>query len=141
VPPIDVLFVCLHGAGKSVVAAEHFRRLARARGLRVTASSAGIEPDPEIHSHVVAGLASDGIRVENVPPRRVTDAMLADSRLVVSFGCTIDAAGEGADLYWDDVPHVSDGYAEARDAIVAKVTALVDRLVGPPGGSSSESSE
>src|SRR5262245_44043426 len=43
-----VLFVCLHGAAKSVVAAAHFRRVAAARGLAVDAAAAGTEPDPEL---------------------------------------------------------------------------------------------
>src|SRR5262250_858896 len=43
-----VLFVCLHGAAKSVVAAAHFRRLAAARGLSMDAVAAGTEPDPEL---------------------------------------------------------------------------------------------
>ena len=43
-----VLFVCLHGAAKSVVAAAHFRRLAAARGLSMTAVAAGTEPDAEL---------------------------------------------------------------------------------------------
>ena len=43
-----VLFVCLHGAAKSVVAAAHFRRLAAARGLAIGAVAAGTEPDAEL---------------------------------------------------------------------------------------------
>jgi hypothetical protein len=44
--PSRVLFVCLHGAAKSVVAAAHFRRLAGAAGLGIEAVAAGTEPDP-----------------------------------------------------------------------------------------------
>ena len=40
-PQSRVLFVCLHGAAKSVVAAAHFRRLAAARGLAIDAVAAG----------------------------------------------------------------------------------------------------
>src|ERR671925_873480 len=43
--PARVLFVCLHGAAKSVIGAAHFRRLAAARGLSVDAVAAGTEPD------------------------------------------------------------------------------------------------
>src|SRR5258705_5533438 len=39
-----VLFVCLHGAAKSVIGAAHFRRLAAARGLSIGAVAAGTEP-------------------------------------------------------------------------------------------------
>jgi len=50
-----VLFVCLHGSAKSLIAAEYFNRLAAARGLGVTATSAGTEPDAEIPPRVVQG--------------------------------------------------------------------------------------
>src|SRR5919197_3449433 len=47
-PPRRVLFVCLHGGAKSVVAAAHFRRLAAARGLSVDAVAAGMETDAQL---------------------------------------------------------------------------------------------
>ena len=56
-----VLFVCLHGAAKSVVGAAHFRRLAAARGLAIDAVAAGTEPDPELAPGAVKGLAGDGL--------------------------------------------------------------------------------
>jgi protein-tyrosine-phosphatase len=43
-----VLFVCLHGSAKSLIALEHFRHLAQQRGVDVQADWAGIEPDAEI---------------------------------------------------------------------------------------------
>jgi protein-tyrosine-phosphatase len=45
-----VVFVCLQGSGKSLIAAEYFRRLAVQRGLDMHATSAGPDPDaPEIN--------------------------------------------------------------------------------------------
>src|SRR5919198_3447437 len=44
--PLRVLFVCVHGAAKSVIAAAHFRKLAAARGISIDAVAAGTEPDP-----------------------------------------------------------------------------------------------
>src|SRR5205814_1901288 len=46
--PARVLFVCLHGAAKSVIAAAHFRRLAGARGLTIDAVAAGTAPQAEL---------------------------------------------------------------------------------------------
>ena len=57
--PPRVLFVCLHGAAKSVVAAAHFRALAEAQGLELAAVAAGTEPDPELTPAAVKGLAGD----------------------------------------------------------------------------------
>src|SRR5438132_307040 len=61
-----VLFVCLHGSAKSLIALEHFRRLAQQRGVEVQADWAGIEPDAEIPPRVVQGLLGDGIDVHRL---------------------------------------------------------------------------
>jgi protein-tyrosine-phosphatase len=125
-----VLFVCLHGSAKSVIALEHFRRLAAQRGVNVAADSAGLEPDAEIPPRVIQGLLSDGIDVRGCQPRRVTSADLAQASHVVTFACDLGALGSPsrAPERWDDVPAVSDGYKPARDAIVARVTSLLDGL-------------
>src|SRR5712692_7352754 len=124
-----VLFVCLHGAAKSVVGAAHFRRLAAARGLEVDAVAAGTEPDPHLAPGAVKGLAGDGLAATPSRPRPVTLYDLESSTRVVSFGCDITTPrGQRVDQW--DVPAVSDGYAAARDRIVANVERLVAELVG-----------
>ena len=127
-----ILFVCLHGSAKSVIAAEYFNRFAAARGLAARAESAGVEPDANVPPAVIAGLAADGIDVENYAPRQVTAERLAGSDYVVSFGCDLRAmvAGMTPSQQWDDLPMVSDGFAAARDAIVARVRPLVDAWSG-----------
>jgi protein-tyrosine-phosphatase len=120
---VTVLFVCLHGSAKSVIAAEHLTRLAGERGLTVRAVSAGLEPDDDIPPHVIAGLANDGFDVRNRVPHGVHEAQLATADYVVSFGCDVGPpasapAGEARFIRWDDVPAVSDDYAIARSVIV-----------------------
>jgi protein-tyrosine-phosphatase len=122
-----VLFVCLHGAAKSVIAAAHFRRLAAARGLAMDAAAAGTEPDPELARGAVAGLAGEGLSAAPRRPRPVTLHDLEHAARVVSFGCdVVPAKGQPIDRW--DVPAVSDGYAAARDRIVEKVERLVEEL-------------
>ena len=69
-----ILFVCLHGAAKSLIAACHLERLAKQRGMSVRATFAGTEPDPELTPAAVAGLEAEGIDVRDQRPRRVTGA-------------------------------------------------------------------
>jgi protein-tyrosine-phosphatase len=126
-PPSRVLFVCLHGAAKSVVAAAHFRKLAAARGLTVSAAAAGTEPDSELAPGAVKGLAGDGLSPAPRRPRPVTLYDLESATRVVSFGCQI-APVRGQQVEQWDVPAVSDGYAVARDRIVANVERLVKDL-------------
>jgi hypothetical protein len=128
-PRPRVLFVCLHGAAKSVVAAAHLRRLAAARGLAVDAVSAGTEPDPALTPAAVAGLAGEGLDARPARPRPVTLHDLATASRVVTFGCAVDAGAVPGER-WDDVPAVSDGYGPARDRIVARVERLVGELAG-----------
>ena len=127
--PPRVLFVCLHGAAKSVVAAAHFRRAAASRGLAMTAVAAGTAPDPELAPSAVKGLAGDGLAAAPARPRPVTLYDLASTVRVVSFGCDVaPAAGQRVDQW--DVPAVSDGYETARHRIVEHVERLVAELAG-----------
>lgn len=130
----SVLFVCLHGAAKSVIAAHYLEQMAAARGVSLRASSAGLEPDEAIPHHVVTGLREDGIDVIDAAPRLATEALVNGADHVVSFGCDVTGLGARGDVTrWDDVPAVSDGYLEARSAIVTRVQDLLDHLsAGPP---------
>ena len=122
-----VVFVCLHGAAKSIVAAEHFKRLAAARGLAVDVRARGTEPDPELTPAAVAGLRADGLDVSATRPRLVTRADLVGAWRVVEFGCDLTALAppDAAVERWGDVPAVSEGYAAARDAMTARLHRLL----------------
>src|SRR5437762_12297809 len=74
-----VVFVCLHGAAKSLIAATLFQRLADERGLAVRSTFAGTEPDPAIQPNVVARLLEEGVDVRPLRPRRVTRDELASA--------------------------------------------------------------
>jgi arsenate reductase len=127
-PPF-VLFVCLHGSAKSVIASEYFRRFAAEGGVAADAGAAGTEPDAAIPPGVVDGLRRDGIDVEGLQPHPVTLADLERASLVVTFGCQLDNPPPGLALQrWDDVPAVSENFGRARDAIAARVRTLVDQL-------------
>ena len=123
-----VLFVCLHGAAKSVLAAADFERLAKERRLPIAAESAGTEPDPEIAPKVLAALKAEGVDLSGQKPRLVTREMAAGATRIVAFGCALGvAAPEGAKIeQWEDVPNVSDGLPAARAAIRARLERLLD---------------
>ena len=123
-----VLFVCLHGAAKSVLAAADFERLARERRLPIAAESAGTEPDPEIAPKVLAALKAEGVDLSGQKPRLVTREMAAGATRIVAFGCALGvAAPEGAKVeQWEDVPNVSDGLPAARAAIRERLERLLD---------------
>jgi len=123
-----VLFVCLHGSAKSLIAAEYFNRLAAARGLGARATSAGTEPDDVIPPRVAQGLRDDGIDVGGRRPRRPTPADVEGTAVVVTFGCDLGELASRASRIerWDDVPAVSEDFQRARDVIVARVVGLLE---------------
>ena len=128
--PVRVLFMCPHGAAKSVLASAYFTRIARLRGLNVVVDFAGTEPDAAVAPKVIERLKSQGYPVP-AHPRRVTPSDIASADLVISIGC--DLAGlsprEGTLRTWNDVPAPSAEFAAADAAILKRVTALVEELV------------
>ena len=123
-----VLFVCLHGAAKSVLAATDFERMAKKRRLPIAAESAGTEPDPEIAPPVLAALKAEGMDMAGRKPRLVTREMAAGATRIVAFGCALGAAAaDGARIeQWEDVPAVSDGLPAARAVIREHLERLLD---------------
>ena len=131
---ITILFVCLHGSAKSLIAAEHLNRLAALQGVDVRGESAGIDPDVDVPAPVVSGLASDGIDVRAYRPRQVSPVLIAAAALVVVCGCELSAIASPTPSLerWDDLPFVSDGYDTARTAIVERVELLLEAIRTPP---------
>ena len=129
-----VVFVCLHGAAKSVIAGAYLNRLSAERCLDIRATAAGVEPDPEIPQQVRDGLLEAGLDVRGHRPRSVTPEELEAAWRVVSFGCDLGhIAPPGLVVErWDDVPLVSEGFDAARDAIAARVQRLLDNCEPAP---------
>jgi Domain of Unknown Function (DUF1259)/Low molecular weight phosphotyrosine protein phosphatase len=111
-----VLFMCPHGAAKSVLASAYFQRLAHERGLNVRVLSAGTDPDAEVAPAVANHLTKNGYTVPIAKPRRATADDLATADVVVSLGCDLRdlPAPRGTLLKWDDVPAPSEDFAAGR---------------------------
>jgi len=101
-----VLFLCPHGAAKSVLAAALCQRMATARGRALLAICAGTEPDPEIAPPVGRLLNDEELALPIAQPQRVTATMLAEATYVISLGCDQDALPAVPRHWecWDDVP-------------------------------------
>src|ERR1043165_9307155 len=72
--PAKIVFVCEHGTVNSVVALEHFNRLAQARGLDIVGLSRGTRPDSTVPAVVSRGLLLDGFDVSTFSARPPTKA-------------------------------------------------------------------
>lgn len=127
----DVVFICEHGAAKSVIATEYFNKLAAERGLAVRAIARGADPQADLSVSAVRGLQADGLPPTLAAPRPITALELRSSARIVAFDCgqpTMKAL-KAMDTCWDDVPMVADDYARARNAIRAHVAAMIDQLL------------
>ncbi|MEZ6014151.1 MAG: arsenate reductase ArsC [Planctomycetota bacterium] len=84
--PPEVLFVCVHNAGRSQMAAA---LLARHGGERVVVRSAGTAPAESINPAVVAVMAELGIDLatSGAHPKRLDDAAVRASDVVITMGC------------------------------------------------------
>jgi len=125
-----ILFLCPHGAAKSVMASTFFKKLATQNGLDMNTTYAGTDPDPEVFPPVIKLLASEGLEVANHTPRHVTREDLEKAYRIISLGCDVnDLASQSTEIeYWNDVPSPSKSLHEARDLIYTKVEKLINDL-------------
>jgi arsenate reductase len=130
-PAASVVFVCEHGAAKSVVASEYFNKLAAERGLAVRAIARGADPQANLSVSALKGLKADGMSPAVDAPRPLTASELRSSARVVAFDCEQPMMKplKGMDACWDDVPTVSDDYPGARDRIRSHVAEMVEQLI------------
>ena len=129
--PPTVLFMCPHGAAKSVLASAYFERLAKERGLNVRVESAGTDPDPTVSPAVAAHLKRKGYPAPKSNPRKVTPKDFESADVVISIGCDPSGLEEprGKLVRWDEVPPLSEDFARADEAIQKRVTELIEELV------------
>ncbi|WP_139415579.1 arsenate reductase ArsC [Agromyces laixinhei] len=83
-PTPTVLFVCVHNAGRSQMAAGYLRAIA---GDRVEVRSAGSEPEDEINPVAVAAMAEEGIDIAGTTPKILTVDAVRESDVVITMGC------------------------------------------------------
>ena len=124
-----VVFVCEHGAAKSVIATAYFNKLAAERGLPDRATYRGANPQAELSVSALKGLREDGIAVPSAKPSPITAGDVAKATHIFAIGCSLPshAASSGKAESWDDVPE-NQGYAAQRDAIKKHVERLLDQL-------------
>jgi protein-tyrosine-phosphatase len=124
-----VIFVCEHGAAKSVIAAAYFNKMAVERGLPDRATHRGASPQAELSVSALKGLKEDGLTLPSAKPAPISSADVTAATHIFAIGCSLPAhaASSGKADSWDDVPE-DQGYAAQRDAIKKHVERLIDQL-------------
>ena len=131
----EVLFVCVHNAGRSQMAAELLDRYAAGR---VRVRSAGSAPASEINPAVTAVLAEVGIDLTAAAPKRLTGEAVQAADVVITMGC-----GDACPVYpgkryldWelaDPAGKTIDQVRPIRDQIDVRVRALLAELLPASG--------
>ena len=80
----SVLFVCVHNAGRSQMAAAYLTHLSRGR---IEVRSAGSAPADAVNPAAVAAMAEEGIDMSAETPKVLTDEAVQDSDVVITMGC------------------------------------------------------
>jgi len=124
-----IVFVCEHGAAKSVIGASYFNKMASEKNLGFHAIARGTHPDAELSPKTVSGLREDGLTPGESIPRKLTGEDLESAERIVSFCDLPDEYQQKAIVeQWDGIPPISEDYQKARDAIVARVQTLIEHL-------------
>ena len=105
-----MLFVCIHNAGRSQMAAGYMSALSNGR---VEVRSGGSEPGNQINPVAIAAMAEEGIDISGGVPQLMTTEQVRDSDVVITMGCgdvcpifpgkryedweLVDPAGKGID--------------------------------------------
>ena len=126
-----VLFVCIHNAGRSQMAAGFMRELS---GGRVEVLSAGSEPKDQINPVAVQVMAEEGIDIAGEQPKILTTDAVKESDVVITMGC-----GDACPIFpgkryedWELEDPAGQGVEAVRpirDEIKARIQALIAVLV------------
>ena len=127
----EILFLCVHNAGRSQMAAGFARLLG---GERVVVHSAGTAPGEHLNPAVVEVMREKGIDIADQRPQVLTEAMGRSSDVIITMGC-----GDACPVYpgkryldWDLTDPAGkslDDVRPIRDDIEQRVTALLDELL------------
>ena len=135
----EVLFVCVHNAGRSQMAAGLLDQLADGR---VHVRSAGSDPADRINPAVVEAMAEVGVDLSKEFPKPLTDEVVRAADAVITMGC-----GDACPIYpgkryedWElEDPEGKDleTVRRIRDEIAERVSGLLEELTGPAGAGTS----
>jgi len=132
----SVLFVCIHNAGRSQMAAGFLRSLA---GAQVQVRSAGSEPGERVNPAAVQAMAEVGIDISGQSPKLLTTEAVESSAVVITMGC-----GDACPIFpgisyrnWELEDPAGQGIEAVRpirDEIEKRVRALRDEIMPDPTG-------
>jgi protein-tyrosine-phosphatase len=127
----EILFLCVHNAGRSQMAAAFAREIGRDR---IKVYSAGSVPGEHLNPAVVEVMREKGIDITDERPQKLTDEMALSADVVVTMGC-----GDACPVYpgkryvdWELIDPAGKQLEDVRpirDDVERRVTTLIDELL------------
>ena len=127
----QVMFLCVHNAGRSQMAAAFLERIA---GERINVISAGSAPGEQLNPAVVSALLEVDIDIRSKTPQKLTNEMALESDVIITMGC-----GDACPVYpgkkyldWELTDPAGKSLEEVRairDEIEGRVRGLVAELL------------
>ena len=129
-PAPEILFLCIHNAGRSQMAAAFARELG---ADRVIVHSAGSAPGEHLNPAVVAAMLELGVDISNEEPKKLTDEMALRADVIVTMGCGDECPSYPGKRYedWeltDPAGQPVEVVRTIRDEIRRRVGDLIDGL-------------
>ena len=128
----EILFLCVHNAGRSQMAAGFARQIG---AERIVVHSAGSAPGEALNPTVVDAMREKGIDLHDETPRKLTNEMGSSADVIVTMGC-----GDACPVYpgkryldWeltDPAGKSIEQVRHIRDDIESRVRALIGELLG-----------
>jgi arsenate reductase (thioredoxin) len=124
-----IIFVCEHGAAKSVIAAAYFNKLAKERNLNYVAECRGTSPDETVSKSAKDGLTSDKLYDPAIKPQKllVTDTTNV-KRFILFTPLPPEMNTSIKTENWSQLKNLDADYDKRRDVIVKKINELLDSL-------------
>ena len=125
-----VLFVCVHNAGRSQMAAGYLKHLA---GNQIKVLSAGTQPGTDINPMAMTVMLEEGIDLSTAKPEKLSDEKVLESDYVITMGCGDACPYFPGKTYLDwPLTDPKDQSIEIvrgiRDDIKAKVEELIEKI-------------
>ena len=98
----NILFVCVHNAGRSQMAEAFVRKFAQEQGLDVRVASAGTLGGKTLNPVMVEAMAEVGISMEGHEPKLLTAERVSAADQIITMGCGVDAEACPAKFYVTD---------------------------------------
>jgi protein-tyrosine-phosphatase len=124
-----IIFVCEHGAAKSVIAAAYFNKMAKERSLDYTAECRGTDPDSVVAKTAKEGLTKDQVFDPNTKPEKLLSSdTIGVDRIILFTALPADLTTSVKTENWSDLPNIDGDYEKRRNAIVKKINELLNTL-------------